>query len=423
MEVFKSPGSSRGCGTSPIDLFEMQVTLTTLCKCLHESGQIPLGHFQTELHKARFDAMLQMYPCPKSTASFQKAMQSENILTNCLAFGGQSLALELFHTCKILAVGLKSNPHMLPGIYVTWSHREMLEWHPIPGLLKLKLAPVIDRSIARDFTLCHSAQTQHLDTLFKCGGGFGGTWRRMTNAALAFYKTAGRWEPLPAMVKKREGHSATVLRGKLYVCGGLNDEFAQESCGEESVHGTMECYDPTTGSWTPLPRMLTRRYNHACTTFQGRLFVCGGISPDKSGGEGQLATVESFQPSERRWTQMPSMLQERSMAPAQAAPFANFALKSVNSRLFAYGGAKTAMIECYQDGFWTEIPTLDLGGCRGCVALTACQGYLYILSRDSAETEAGPAKGATMHRFDPDSGTWQAMPLTVQCSNTGVSQN
>lgn len=357
-----------------------------------------------------------------------KKQCSQNILTNCLAFGGESLAIELFHTCKTLAVGLKSNPHLLPGIYVTWSHREMLEWHPIPGLLKLKLAPVIDRSIARDFTLCHSAQTQHRDTLFKCGGGFGSTWRRMTNAALAFYKTAGRWEPLPAMVKKREGHSATVLRGKLYVCGGLNDEFAQESCGEESVHGTVECYDPTTGSWSPLPRMLTRRYNHACTTFQGRLFVCGGISPDKSGGEGQLATVESFQPLERRWTQMPSMLQERSMAPAQAAqaaPFASFALKSVNSRLFAYGGTKTALIECYQDGFWSEIPTLDLGECRGCVALAACQGYLYILSRDSAENEAGPDKGATMHRFDPDSGTWQAMQLTVQCStnNIGVSQN
>ena len=396
------------------DLFEIQVTLRTLCKCLHASGQIPLSHFETELHKARFDAMLQMYPCPNGTASFQKAAQSENILTHCLNFGGQSLALELFHTCKTFATGMRSNPHLLPGIYVTWSPAEMREWHPIPGLLKLKVNHALDRSIARDFTLCHPAQTQHRDTVFKCGGGFGGACRRMTSAALAFHTTRGRWEPLPAMIKKREGHSATVFRGKLYVFGGLNDEFAQESCGEESVHGTVECYDPTTGLWTHLPRMLTRRYHHACAAFQGRLYVCGGKSPDKFGGEGTLATVESFHPSERRWTQMPSMLKERSVAPmAQAAP-ANFALKSVNSKLFAIGGGIGSM-ECYEGGFWKEVPSLNssIFG-QACVAITACQGYLYILSRNSAETQAGPTEGASMHRFDPSSGMWQAMPLTVQ---------
>eukprot|EP00438_Fugacium_kawagutii_P033305 Skav219634 [mRNA] locus=scaffold628:249122:249826:- [translate_table: standard] len=234
----------------------------------------------------------------------------------------------------------------------------------------------------------------------------------MSSAAFALHKTKGSWETLPAMLKKREGHSATVFCGKLYVCGGLNDEFAQDS-GEESVHGTVECYDPTTGAWTHLPRMLTRRYYHACAAFQGRLYVCGGKSPDKSGGEGQLATVESFRPSERRWTQMPSMLQERSLQRA------HFALKSVNSKLFAHGGSCGTTIECYEGrgGFWIEIPSSSPTEGGTCMALTACQGYLYILSRDPAETEAGPTRHASMQRFDPETGMWQAMSLTVQCTN------
>ena len=408
------PNGLRGPWLS-MDLFELQVSLTTLCKCLHASGQVPWDHFQMELHKTRFDAMLNMYPMypcpknPKNSASLQKVVQSENVLTHCLEFVGRSLALELFHTCRALSSGLKSNPLSLPGIYVTWG-KKVLEWHPVPGVLTLD---PVHGSVSRDFMSCHPAETQHRDTLFKCGGGFGGNLRRVTNAAFAFHKTKGTWQPLPSMVKKREGHSATVFRGKLYVCGGLNDDFAQESCGEESVHGTVECYDPNIGSWTQLPRMLTRRYLHACAAFQGRLYVCGGKSPDQSGGEGQLATVESFQPlepSERRWAEMPSMLRDRS---CQIAPFA---LKSVHSKLFAYGGTGHAStLECYNGRLWSEVTSFNEVACQSCVALTACQGYLYILSRSSAsETEAARAASAMMQRFDPVSGMWQAIPLTVQ---------
>lgn len=376
-----------------VDLFEMQITLTTLCKCLHACGQIPRQAFLQELHKERFEAMRRTYP-GAMTATFQKAVQSEHILTQCVEYGGQMLALELFHTCKALSLGLKSNPQLLPGIFLGFSQK-MWEWHPVPGTLRLNAAP------ARDLTLCQPAQTQSRDTLFRCGGGFGGTLRRMTSAAFTFHKTTGKWESMPSMQKKREGHSAAVLGGKLYVCGGLNDEFAQDCSGEESVHGPVECYDPGTGSWTQMSRMLSRRFHHASCAFQGRLIVSGGISPDKAGGEGLLNSVESFQPSERRWTHMPSMLQER----------ARHLMTSSSEFLFAYGGAQAPTMECFDPMkcLWVRLQCHEAS--LSCIALTACFGSLYILSRETAlETEAIVAP--VMLRFDPASGMWKHMHLT-----------
>ena len=389
-------GVSRSPSVTPpaVDFFEMQVTLTTLCKCLHASGQIPQEFFLKELHKVRFDMMLRTYPGPM-TATFQRAVQSENILTQCVGYGGQALALELFQTCKVLSMGLKSNPQLLPGIFVNISQK-MWEWHPVPGTLTLNPAPA---KAAKDFTtLSQPAQAQHRDTLFRCGGGFGGTLRRMTSASFSFSKTRGKWESIAPMQKKREGHSAAVLGGKLYVCGGLNDEFAQDCSGEESVHGSVECYDPDVG-WSQLPRLLTRRCYHSSCTYQGRLFVCGGKSPDKSGGEGLINTVESFQPSERRWLQMPSMQQER----------AHHVMTSSSERLFVYGGDGVGTLECFDHkNLWVQLPEYHLAS-LSFVALTACQGYLYILGRETAsETEAlAPA----MLRFDPLSGAWKRMHL------------
>ena len=368
------------------ELFDMRIMLATLCECLHASGQLPRELFQTSLHKARFSAISRLYP-GDMRVSFETAMQSQNILSLCLEYGGRPAALELFHTCKVLSSGLRLLPHFLPGIYLGFSKR-LWEWHPIPGSLRL-ISPSTDA--------LHLPQAQFRDTLFNCGGGFGGSLRRVTNAAFVLDKAKGQWEPLPGMLKKREGHSAVVFAAKLYVCGGLNDEFAQDCRGEESVHGSVECYDPKTGSWSQLPRMLTRRYHHSCTGFNGRLFVCGGVSPDKAGGEGRITSVESFKPTERRWTQMASMLEERACHSAT----------STMEKLFVFGGS-IGKLEIF-DGLWVKAAVDGLSNGFSHLALSACQRSLYILGRDS---EAG--SNLKMQKFDTVDGIWKDMPLTVQ---------
>ena len=379
------------------DLFDVQAGLAALCKCLHDTQQVPQERFLVELHKVRFAAMLRMHPTSASTVGFPKMMQNEHILTTCAEFGGDALVRELFHSCKPVAAGLKSNPALLPGVYLSLAQNEMVEWHPVPGTLTLK-----QQNTPRDSILCQSATAQYRDTMFRCGGGFGGTLRRRTDAAAAFCKAEAKWEALPPMLKKREGHSATILGGKLYVCGGLSDEFAQD-LGEENVHGSVECFDPFgTHQWAQLPRMSTRRYHHTCVALNGRLYVCGGRSPDKAGGEGQLATAETFQPCKRRWEQIPPMLHERAFHVSTAS----------QGKLYVCGG-KDFVIECFDPAlaFWTVLPPFPSPDpCLSCLACTACQDRLYILSREASEIEAARV---SMHRFDLSSGTWKLMPLAM----------
>ena len=208
------------------------------------------------------------------------------------------------------------------------------------------------------------------------------------------------------MVKKRESHASTFLNGKLYVCGGSNDEFAQDRTGEEGVHGSVECFDPGTKSWTQLPRMSVRRYHHTCTSHQGCIVVSGGISPDRQGGEGPLASAECYDPSKQRWSPLPAMSTER----------ARHMAVSVSSKLYVCGGADAAAacaVECFDNSLrcWVPLPSWNRTEVQTCLASTGCQGQLYILTRKAASCQSDDT---CLQRFDPSTGQWTVMPLQVQ---------
>ena len=223
-------------------------------------------------------------------------------------------------------------------------------------------------------------------------------------------KPTGHWESLPPMVKKREFHAAAFLKGKLYVSGGLNDEFGQDKTGEEAVHGSVECFDPGTKSWCQLPRMTMRRYHHACTSHLGCLVVTGGISPDRLGGEGPLATAERYDPSKQRWSQMPAMSTERS----------RHSLVSIDSTLYACGGTSPATTHAFEyldatPSSWVLLPLWNRpDAIQTCLASTGCQGQLYILS--CKPSAAFQADQACLQRFDPSTCEWSEMPLKVRTS-------
>ena len=144
------------------DSFDLQMTLLALCKCLHESGQVPASRLAIELHKVRFSTMKQLHPS-NTECSFQRAMRSERILTQCVEYADRFLAIELFNTCKVLAKGLKSNPQLLPGVHLALGP-QMWEWHPQPGTLRL-LGDCIPRTQTFRSTLA-----QQRDVVVTCGG-------------------------------------------------------------------------------------------------------------------------------------------------------------------------------------------------------------------------------------------------------------
>ncbi|CAE7363610.1 unnamed protein product [Symbiodinium microadriaticum] len=379
------------------DSFDLQMTLLALCKCLHESGQVPASRLAIELHKVRFSTMKQLHPI-NAECSFQRAMRSERILTQCVGYADRFLAIELFNTCKVLAKGLRSNPQLLPGVHLALGP-QMWEWHPQPGTLRL-LGDCIPRTQTFRSTLA-----QQRDVVVISGGGFGSAVRRVTKSASLLMKTGGSWENLPPMVKKREFHAAAFLNGKLYVCGGLNDDLEQEKAGEEAVHGSVECFDPRTKTWRQLPRMPVRRHHHECTSHRGCIFVSGGISPDRPGGEGPLATVECYDPSKQRWSQMPAMSTERKGHTAA----------SVNGKLFACGGgsAPACLIEHLDDSlrFWVPGPRNGTEAVQTCLASTGYQGQLYILTHEVAPTILPDQ--IFLQRFNLMTGEWKVMPLEV----------
>jgi len=386
-------------GSFTSDAFDMQMILLALCSRLHCSGHVPEDQLLIELQKVRFAFMRKMYPFD-AKGSFQRAMQSESILLQCLQYSDQSLAIQLFSTCKVVCKGLKANPQVLPGIYLAFGH-QMWEWHPHPGTLQLC------DSYPRARTW-HAALAQERDTVVVCGGGFGSIVRRVTNSASLLVKTTGTWQTLGPMLKKRESHSAAFLQGKLYVCGGLNDELTQDRGGEGRVHGSLECFDPGTHSWTQLPRMSMRRYHHACVSHMGCLYVSGGTSPDRAGGEGPSAAVECYDPSPQRWSQKPFMSSERARPTAA----------SVGDKLFACGGAANgaaSFLECFDASlsFWAPIPFQADAAARTFLASTGCQGQLYILSHTGATLKVGLIR---LQRFNPGTGEWTEMPLEVHGS-------
>ena len=157
----------RGSRSSPqafkeFDSFDLHMTLLALCKCLHQSGQVPESQLSIELHKVRFSTMQQMHPID-AVCTFQRAMQSESILAQCASYADRFLAIELFNTCKVVAKGLKSNPHLLPGVHVAIGH-QMWEWHPRPGTLRW-LGDCIPRT-----QTCHSTLAQQRDMVAISGG-------------------------------------------------------------------------------------------------------------------------------------------------------------------------------------------------------------------------------------------------------------
>ena len=77
-----------------------------------------------------------------------------------------------------------------------------------------------------------------------------------------------RWSQITDMIEKRAGAACTVYEGKIVVSGGLHRE------GLKSV----EAYDYYEDKWTLLPDMIESRSDHCSVSFSNKLFVIGGVN-------------------------------------------------------------------------------------------------------------------------------------------------
>jgi N-acetylneuraminic acid mutarotase len=111
------------------------------------------------------------------------------------------------------------------------------------------------------------------------------------DSARVFRLDGASWIEVAAMHHARGGHALVAAAGRLYVIGG--------NTASSQVPAT-EVYDPASNRWTDLLALPLPRNHVAGFTFQGKVCVAGGRSPNTT-------RVDCFDPSARTWTRLANL--------------------------------------------------------------------------------------------------------------------
>ena len=185
----------------------------------------------------------------------------------------------------------------------------------------------------------------------------GGVDKRNASLASAecYDSSTGRWTPVASMSQRRYGCGAGVLNGKLYVIGGT-----MEKNGD--YLDTAERYDPVADLWEDVAPMSTSRYCCGVCVINGKLFAVGGVDKKYV----KLASVESFDPVTGEWSQEPSMLTARY----------NCGVEESAGKMYVVGGRDEKnralqTVECFDTLTSTWYPAAPMGTVRssGAVAV------------------------------------------------------
>ena len=259
-------------------------------------------------------------------------------------------------------------------------------------------------------------------------------------AAIAFLvvplpaKAAGVWTDLAPVNIARQEVAATVLDGRIYLIGGLEDDGG----------ATIEEYDPAMNRWTVIATLPGILHHTAAVTLDGSIYIIGGYDnlafrptsafrrfdpitrvfetltplPSPSGAHtagvigGRIyvaggaevpSRLLSYDPSSGIWTHLPSM----------PTPREHVASAVIDDRLFVVGGRLAGVItnalESYdpETNQWTTHAPMPTA--RGGLAAATVFGRLYVFGGEGNRAVATGTFAET-ESFDPVTGQWQAEP-------------
>jgi N-acetylneuraminic acid mutarotase len=109
----------------------------------------------------------------------------------------------------------------------------------------------------------------------------------------------GSWRRLPSIPEPRAAGGAAVVRGKLYVIGGV---VSQGRLARDAY-----VYDPARRRWSAIAGP-TPREHLGVAAFGGRIYAVGGRS---AGFDTNTGLVEVFHPASGRWRELPSLPDRR----------------------------------------------------------------------------------------------------------------
>ena len=148
-------------------------------------------------------------------------------------------------------------------------------------------------------------------------GGYGANRRPLRTA---FVLEQGRWRSLAQLPEARAAAAAAVAGGVLYVVGGVD--------GRRGLAHVALALDLSSGRWSRL-RGPTPREHLAAAATGGRIYALGGRS---AGYDTNVALLESYRPSTRTWSRLPSVQKARGGTGAAV----------VSGRIVSVGGEEPA---------------------------------------------------------------------------------
>jgi N-acetylneuraminic acid mutarotase len=93
----------------------------------------------------------------------------------------------------------------------------------------------------------------------------------------------------------RSYHGAAVVNGRIYVIGGAGED--------NKPFGSVEVYDPATGTWAARANMPTARGLFGTSAVGGTIYAIGGTTR----GRDKLAVVEAYDTATDTWTRRADM--------------------------------------------------------------------------------------------------------------------
>lgn len=196
-----------------------------------------------------------------------------------------------------------------------------------------------------------------------------------------YNSSVNEWTEVSPMLKPREYHSSTVLKGLLYVIGS----------------DSTERYDPSLDAWEALKPMLYPMDNCSTTSCRGKLYAIGSL-------EGKEAMViQCYDPEINLW----------SLVNCGQLPPWSFAPKTVTlNGLIYFVRDDSAEVDVYnpRKNEWGKIPPMKQVHVGGSVA--ALGGKMYVSGGYDNTFELSDVVEA----FDPDTRTWDIVGRLPQPS-------
>ena len=107
----------------------------------------------------------------------------------------------------------------------------------------------------------------------------------------AYNPKTNQWREIGEMPAAKSSHTASVVNGKIYVMGG----FFRGAGRDFRYFSTIDIYHPETGRWTQKSKMPVGKSGHTAEVVKGKIYVFGGRI------EGEMktsVTVEVYDPGE-----------------------------------------------------------------------------------------------------------------------------